>query len=98
MRLPRSNEREEIDNVAEMNAKSSRKNCESLMADEEEFHTSCNACHYGVDFVRSGGGKPLRVLQLSWDQILELVEERGRDLVGAEAQELASELTKEKDP
>ena len=71
------------------------------MADEEsETHVSCNACEYGVDFVRSGGGMPLRVLQMSWDELEALIIARGRDIVGAEASDMASQLTEvgEKDP
>jgi len=69
------------------------------MADEpEETNVSCNACAYGVDFVRSGGGMPVRVLQMSWDEIEALIIARGRDLVGSEAVELADQLVGEKDP
>ena len=65
---------------------------------EEETDVSCNASPHGVDFVRSGGGMPVRVLQMSWDDIEALIIARGRDLVGQEAAELADQLVGEKDP
>ncbi len=60
--------------------------------DEEETHVSCNGCQYGVDFVRSGGGLPLRVIQMSWEEVEALIVERGRDIVGDEATALADQL------
>ena len=62
------------------------------MPKEEETHVSCNACHYGVDFVRSGGGLPIRIVQMSWGDVEAFIDERGRDIVGAEAIGLANQL------
>lgn len=66
------------------------------MAEQEETNVSCNACYAGVDFVRSGGGMPVRVLQMSWDDVEALIIARGRDLVGEEATDLADELVGKK--
>ena len=63
----------------------------------QEINVSCNACSYGVDFVRSGGGMPVRVLQMSWDEIEVLITGRGRDLVGKEAADLAKQLVGKSD-
>lgn len=59
---------------------------------KDRIHVSCNSCEVGVDFVRSGGDGPLKILQLTWEEVAELVEERGRDVVGDEAQGLASKI------
>lgn len=60
---------------------------------ELEPHVSCNVCKYGVDLARTGGGMRIRILQLSWKEILSLINDQGRDITGEEAYALADKVT-----
>lgn len=60
---------------------------------ELEPHVSCNVCKYGVDLARTGGGSPIRILRLSWEDILSLINDQGRDIVDEETYALADKVT-----
>lgn len=75
------------------------------MTDKNKIHVSCIhvSCAFsgiGVDFVRSGGGMPVRTFRMTWADVEEMIITRGRDIVGAEAEALATQITVEgdKDP
>ena len=63
------------------------------MADEEEeTQVGCNASPHGIDLVRTGGGMPMRVFQMSWEDVEGLIIARGQNIAGAEVGELADQL------
>lgn len=65
----------------------------SLTSDNSKTHVSCNVCRYGIDFIRSGGGMPIRIFQMSWTEVEEMVIAHGRNIEGEEAYALADKVT-----